>query len=591
MDFHSLMTTKLTQCFGASIPSSLLETHEWEWFLPDIQRAYLNFKACALGRNNEDLEDINMFLGSAAGPFTKVIFSHDDNNVLTIMYEKVDLKLKVLESNHPGETRTQTMQVNSLQTALDYLNLGRTIPVGENPIDVLIFADQLPMFKQDLVTQTKLRDLMRSLQQGSNPVLTRLVITGINGKLPDMFTGLYQMIEAPVPDKAVIRGMLEDAHIPGSKETDTAESKATFRQLQQVIRTTSFRQACIYAQLAGSRSDDPKRMIEEATNDMIRQMRATTPWLDFIPTVTAPPPVCGMENLKDYLMVQKAVREFGDPSIPTAIPLGLIGPPGTGKSMCFQYISHTLSLPIIMLSIGSMLGSLVGETDEKFRQFRRLLESNPSVLLCIDEIEKTAPNMNGGASDAGTSSRLMSNLMMLISESTEQGWPIQIVVAGNTTYMGNLPPEFYQRFQIYQTTRPNRVRMGQIFAAHLAKISKKEYDTDCLALELNRALTKYDDIDPTRDNSPVGRDIKYVIDASQREAVARTMKSGVPDMVDLLKAIAERGRANKKAIGAASGGTQITAIPVDRDDDETFAVAPQAKRQGPVKIQPQLSML
>ena len=81
----------------------------------------------------------------------------------------------------------------------------------------------------------------------------------------------------------------------------------------------------------------------------------------------------------------KEAREFG-----IAPPKGilLIGIPGTGKSLSAKMIASLWKMPLVRFDVGSLFGSLLGESEVNTRHALRLTEALAPCILWIDELEK-----------------------------------------------------------------------------------------------------------------------------------------------------------------------------------------------------------
>ena len=92
----------------------------------------------------------------------------------------------------------------------------------------------------------------------------------------------------------------------------------------------------------------------------------------------------GLEALKSFCMCalqskNRLVRPRG---------LLLLGIPGTGKSAICKSLGNETGRPTIVLDVGALLGSLVGQTESQTRQALRIIDAmGPSVVM-IDEVEK-----------------------------------------------------------------------------------------------------------------------------------------------------------------------------------------------------------
>jgi SpoVK/Ycf46/Vps4 family AAA+-type ATPase len=66
----------------------------------------------------------------------------------------------------------------------------------------------------------------------------------------------------------------------------------------------------------------------------------------------------------------------------------LLGIPGTGKSAFAKALGAETHRPTLVLDIGSLMGSLVGRTEQNIRQALAIADAMAPCILFCDEIEK-----------------------------------------------------------------------------------------------------------------------------------------------------------------------------------------------------------
>lgn len=114
----------------------------------------------------------------------------------------------------------------------------------------------------------------------------------------------------------------------------------------------------------------------------------------------------------------------------------LLSPPGCGKSQFCKSLGNETGRPTLILDIGSLLGSLVGDTERNIRQALRLADAMSPCVCMIDECEKALSGVSG-ASDSGVSARLFGTLLSWLSDHTSD---VFVVCTAND--VSKLPPEF-----------------------------------------------------------------------------------------------------------------------------------------------------
>jgi hypothetical protein len=100
----------------------------------------------------------------------------------------------------------------------------------------------------------------------------------------------------------------------------------------------------------------------------------------------------GLESLKAFCLrsLQSSNRQR-----PGLRPSGilLLGQPGSGKSAFCKALGNETGRPTLILDVGALMGSLVGQTEERTRQALRIADAMAPCILMIDEVEKA---LSGG---------------------------------------------------------------------------------------------------------------------------------------------------------------------------------------------------
>jgi SpoVK/Ycf46/Vps4 family AAA+-type ATPase len=135
-------------------------------------------------------------------------------------------------------------------------------------------------------------------------------------------------------------------------------------------------------------------------------------------------------------------------------------------------------MPLIRLDVGSLFGSLVGESEERTRRALHLAETIAPCVLWIDEMEKALAH---GGLDSGTSTRVFGSLLTWMQEKTAECF---VVATAND--ISSLPPELLRRGrfdEIFFLDLPTPIERREIFAVHLRKRRRlpQDYDLELLA--------------------------------------------------------------------------------------------------------------
>jgi SpoVK/Ycf46/Vps4 family AAA+-type ATPase len=110
--------------------------------------------------------------------------------------------------------------------------------------------------------------------------------------------------------------------------------------------------------------------------------------------------------------------------------------PGTGKSAFAKALGNETGRPTLLLDIGALLGSLVGQSEQNIRQALRIIDAMAPCVAFVDELEKALGGI-GSNGDSGVSTRLFGTLLTWLSDHTSD-----VFFVGTSNDISKLPPEF-----------------------------------------------------------------------------------------------------------------------------------------------------
>ena len=145
----------------------------------------------------------------------------------------------------------------------------------------------------------------------------------------------------------------------------------------------------------------------------------------------------GLDALKQFCSKALSIRSA------RARPRGilLLGVPGTGKSAFAKALGNESGRPTLVLDVGALMGSLVGETEGRTRQALRLIDAMSPCVAFIDEIDKALAGVQsgggGGGGDSGVSARLFGSFLSWLSDHRSDAF-----VVATCNDISRLPPEF-----------------------------------------------------------------------------------------------------------------------------------------------------
>ena len=142
----------------------------------------------------------------------------------------------------------------------------------------------------------------------------------------------------------------------------------------------------------------------------------------------------GLGALKSFC--SRALRP-GRPAGVRAKGVLLLGPPGSGKSAFAKALGAETGRPTLILDVGTLLGSLVGQSEANIRQALRQVDAMSPCVVMVDEVEKALAGSSGGSGDSGVAARLLGTLLSWLNDRESDSF---VVCTAND--VARLPPEF-----------------------------------------------------------------------------------------------------------------------------------------------------
>jgi hypothetical protein len=143
----------------------------------------------------------------------------------------------------------------------------------------------------------------------------------------------------------------------------------------------------------------------------------------------------------------------------------LLSPPGCGKSEFCKTLGNEVGRPVLILDVGSLMGSLVGQSEERTRQALATVDAMAPCVLMIDEVEKAFAGATGSSGDSGVSSRMFGSFLSWLNDHESD---VFVVCTAND--IQKLPPEFVraERFDaVFFLDLPDRKQKDEIWTLYL----------------------------------------------------------------------------------------------------------------------------
>ncbi|MBI3864899.1 MAG: AAA family ATPase [Planctomycetia bacterium] len=243
----------------------------------------------------------------------------------------------------------------------------------------------------------------------------------------------------------------------------------------------------------------------------------------------------GLEPLKSFCLRALRPRAQRDP---LTQPRGilLLSPPGCGKSQFCKALGNETGRPTLILDVGALMGSLVGQTEQNVRQALRSVDAMGRCVLLIDELEKALSGASGGAGDSGVSTRLFGTLLTWLSEHESD-----VFVACSANDISKLPPEFSraERFDgIFFLDLPADRERTAIWNLYLDKFGMDAkqplpVDTDWTGAEIRSCcrlakMLELSLVDAAKNVVPVARTAQESVERLRQWASGRCLSANVP---------------------------------------------------------------
>ena len=364
------------------------------------------------------------------------------------------------------------------------INWSGSIPSARDPLSALEQVDKadgdgLFVLKDfhDCWSNPQFKRKLRSVSQRLKFSKKSILVTAPSGKIPVELKDEAVILEYPLPKNEELETVLQRlTQTPGVRVNLTKLGRE--KLVQAALGLTSAQAQRVFAKaiVSNGRLDDRDiNLVTEEKKQIIRESQA----LEFYPVYESPSDVGGLGVLKDWLRLRERAfsQEARNYGLPAPKGIALIGIPGTGKSLTAKMIGGLWQLPLLRLDVGSLFGSLVGESEERTQKALHLAETVAPCILWIDEIEKA---FAFGGSDGGVSKRVFGTILTWMQEKTA---PCFVVATAND--ISSLPPELLRkgRFdEIFFLDLPTVAERQEIFTVHLKKRNRLPQDFDTAQL-------------------------------------------------------------------------------------------------------------
>lgn len=330
-----------------------------------------------------------------------------------------------------------------------------------------------------MATTRQLRNLIRALPSVPPPNAQAIIVLSTSADVPADLAGHATVIEWPLPDRAEIASILDEAIecLPVDLRYDAAPNGTRDAAIDAAVGLSGEEaQACYARSLVQLKRIDPATVAKEKRRVVARER--VLEWFDPLPGGLEA--VGGLESLKEWLRARKlayspAARAYGLPAPKGALIAGI---PGTGKSMIAKAIATAWGVPLLRLDMGSLKSKFVGESEGNIRKAFAVIEAIGRCVVWIDEIEKAMQGATSGSSDGGTSTDQLGAILNWMQERRGEAF---VVATANDAE--SLPPELIRkgRFdEVWWVDLPNQGERMAILQASLRSFGRAVSADDLL---------------------------------------------------------------------------------------------------------------
>ncbi len=349
--------------------------------------------------------------------------------------------------------------------------------------------------------------LERQISSGKVSRTFYLVVSPVI-QIPVELEKLFTIVEHPLPDKEQLRQIATEiaGELPGEPNTRRvldAASGMTRLEAENAFSLSMIEHDALLPE-----------PIWSLKADMLRQSSALRLYRGEIPCLG------GLDALIVFCSRILSPNEHG------LRPKGvmLLGVSGSGKSAFCKRLGSMTHRPTLILDIGALMGSLVGQTEAALRKALKQIDAMSPCVVMIDEIEKSH---SSSGNDGGVSARLFGTLLTWLNDRTSDSF---VVCTAND--ITKLPPEFCraERFDgIFFVDLPDKAARGRIWSIYEHEFGlgkpKRPEDTDWTGAEIKACcrLAKLLDVSLTEASHKI---VPVAATASESIHSLRTCASG-----------------------------------------------------------------
>lgn len=180
---------------------------------------------------------------------------------------------------------------------------------------------------------------------------------------------------------------------------------------------------------------------------------------------------------------EDTLRSYG---LLPAQKLLFFGPPGCGKTLAAEVIANSLSLPLVLVRLDSLISSFLGETAANLRKVFDYISQYPVVAL-FDEFDALTKD-RGDSADHGELKRSVNAVLQMMD-----GYRGNSILIATTNYESLLDKAVWRRFdEIIKFDMPNLEQIKGLLAMKLAGVRRNFEPSDTTVASLFNGMSHAD---------------------------------------------------------------------------------------------------
>lgn len=301
-----------------------------------------------------------------------------------------------------------------------------------------------------------------------------LIVLGGKLTLPDELTKLVTVLDFELPDRDALKFVVQMLCENNGQKVPKGQALDAILDAASGLTTTEAEDAIALSIIECSEISAAVLLREKANT--VRKNGL----LEIVDRKVTLDDIGGLEVFKEDLLSNrflftKAARDYGLES-PRA--LLVIGQAGTGKSLTAQAAGSIFDATLLRLEAGQLFGSLVGQSEERWRTAFATAKAVAPCILWIDEADGLfSGGKNSGTTDGGTTQRV---IKAILQDMQFNSAGVMFLFTAND--IDGIPDPLIDRSDVWFVDLPNDAEREAIWRIHIAKRKRDPGKFDLKAL-------------------------------------------------------------------------------------------------------------